>query len=127
MARWTIGLAAGGLVALLAHGAGAQEGSAPAAGADAPPENAAPMVRGEDPGAGPEAAVPMRPAATADTGDLASGAPVTAGAAADEQPEDPEAPDASERRTLAVGLAVALASLLLLMGLQARNLPPRRR
>lgn len=79
------------------------------------------MVRGEDPGAGPAAAVPMPSAATADAGGLASDA---AGAAADEQPE---APDASERRTLAVGLAVALASLLLLMGLQARNLPPRRR
>ncbi|WYK06317.1 hypothetical protein DWF04_021920 [Cereibacter sphaeroides f. sp. denitrificans] len=124
MARWTIGLAAGGLVALLAHGAGAQEGSAPAAGADTPQESAAPMVRGEDPGAGPAAAVPMPSAATADADGLASGTPATAGAAADEQPE---APDASERRTLAVGLAVALASLLLLMGLQARNLPPRRR
>ncbi|ODM44694.1 hypothetical protein A9O63_13505 [Cereibacter johrii] len=65
--------------------------------------------------------MPMPSAATADAGGLASDA---AGAAADEQPE---APDASERRTLAVGLAVALASLLLLMGLQARNLPPRRR
>nr|RDS94998.1 hypothetical protein DWF04_14580 [Cereibacter sphaeroides f. sp. denitrificans] len=68
--------------------------------------------------------MPMPSAATADADGLASGTPATAGAAADEQPE---APDASERRTLAVGLAVALASLLLLMGLQARNLPPRRR
>ncbi|EGJ19559.1 hypothetical protein RSWS8N_15404 [Cereibacter sphaeroides WS8N] len=65
--------------------------------------------------------------ATANAADLASGAPGTAGAAADEKLEDPAATDASPRRTLAVGLAVALASLLLLMGLQARSIPQRRR
>ncbi|RHZ95565.1 hypothetical protein D1122_14090 [Cereibacter sphaeroides] len=123
MARWTIGLAAGALVALLAHGAGAQQDPATAAGADALPESA--VVRGADRDAGPTVGLPDE--ATADAADLTSDAPGTAAAAADEQLEDPEATDASPRRTLAVGLAVALASLLLLMGLQARSIPQRRR